>query len=39
MAILTEDAKKYITKAVGDLEEYIINQIEAEVVMTKKVYF
>lgn len=39
MAILTEDAKKYITKAVGDLEEYIINQIEAEVVMTKKIYF
>lgn len=39
MKILTDDAKIYLTKAVGDLEEYIINQIEAEVVTTKKYYF
>lgn len=34
-AILTEDAKKVLTEAVGDLDVYISNRIEAEVRMTK----
>lgn len=35
--ILSEEAKKYLTEAVGDLEEYIIKQIEAEVNVQKAV--
>jgi hypothetical protein len=29
MAILSEDAKTYLNEAIGDLQAYIINQIEA----------
>lgn len=36
MSLLTEEAKKYITTAVGDLELYVTNQIEAEVKISKK---
>lgn len=36
MKLLTEDAKKYIVVAVGDLKTYITNQIEAEVKINKK---
>lgn len=36
MTLLTEEAKKYITAAVGDLELYVENQIEAEVKISKK---
>lgn len=35
MKILTEEAKKYITESVGDLEMYVTNKIEAEVKLTK----
>ena len=35
MSILTEDAKKYLTNAVGDLELYIKQKIEAEVNLNK----
>lgn len=35
MGILTEDAKKYLYKGVADLESYILNKIEEEVVTTK----
>lgn len=35
MAILTDDAKKYLTSAVGDLELYIKQKIEAEVNLNK----
>lgn len=31
MEILSDDAKEYLTNAFGDLEEYIIQKIEAEV--------
>lgn len=31
MAVLTEDAKKYLTQIYGDLNAYITNKIEAEV--------
>ena len=31
MSILTEDAKEYLTEALGDLELYITQKIEAEV--------
>lgn len=36
MKILTEDAKKYIESAVGDLETYVTNKIEATVKINKK---
>ena len=36
MTLLTEEAKKYITIAIGDLELYVTNQIEAEVKLSKK---
>jgi len=29
IAILSEDAKTYLNEAIGDLQAYIINQIEA----------
>lgn len=37
MSILTADAVKYITTAVGDLETYITNKIEADVKLSKSV--
>lgn len=36
MKVLTDDAKKYIESAVGDLETYITNKIEATVKLNKK---
>ena len=35
MAVLTEEAVKYITTSVGDLETYITNKIEADVKLCK----
>ena len=35
MAILNKDAKKYLEEAIGDLETYVYNKIEAEVKLTK----
>jgi hypothetical protein len=35
MAILNKDAKKYLEEAIGDLETYVYNKIEAEVNLTK----
>ncbi len=35
MAILSEDAKSYLNEAIGDLQTYIINQIEAQVNLNK----
>jgi hypothetical protein len=35
MKVLTDDAKKYIESAVGDLETYITNKIESAVKMSK----
>ena len=35
MKVLTDDAKKYITSVVGDLETYITNKIESTVNMSK----
>lgn len=35
MAILTEDAKAYLTNAIGDLQAYVQNKIEAEVLNNK----
>ena len=35
MSVLTEEAKKYLATAVGDLNLYVTNQIEATVKMTK----
>jgi hypothetical protein len=35
MSVLTDEAKKYLTAAVGDLNIYITSQIEATVKMTK----
>ena len=35
MKILTEDAKKYLEQALGDLESYIYNKIESEVALNK----
>ena len=37
MQVLTADAVKYITVAVGDLEVYVTNKIEANVKLTKTV--
>lgn len=34
--ILSEDAKKYLTEAYGDLQQFIIQKIEAEVKANKK---
>ena len=36
MEILSEDAKKYLSEAFGDLNSYITSQIEASVNMNKK---
>lgn len=35
MKVLTDEAIKYITTSVGDLETYVTNKIEAEVKITK----
>ena len=35
MKVLTDEAIKYITESVGDLETYVTNMIEAEVKLTK----
>ena len=35
MKILTDDAKKYLSVAIGDLESYILNKIESNVATTK----
>lgn len=35
LSILTEDAKKYLTEAVGDLDTYLKQKIEAEVNLEK----
>lgn len=35
MKVLTDEAIKYITTSVGDLQTYVTNQIEAEVKLTK----
>ena len=39
MAILSEDAKTYLNEAIGDLQAYIINQIEAQVNLNKEGYY
>lgn len=35
MKVLTDDAKKYLETAVGDLETYITNKIEATIKLSK----
>jgi hypothetical protein len=35
MSILSNDAKEYLENALGDLEAYVYNKIEAEVKLTK----
>lgn len=35
MALLTDEAKKYLSEALGDLETYVNNKIEAEVLLNK----
>jgi hypothetical protein len=35
MKVLTDDAIKYITASVGDLETYVTNRIEADVKLSK----
>lgn len=37
MKVLTDEAIKYITMSVGDLETYVTNKIEAEVKLTKHI--
>jgi hypothetical protein len=37
MSVLSDEAKKYLAEAVGDLRVYVTNQIEATVKMTKTV--
>ena len=36
ITILSDDAYDYLSEAIGDLEEYITNRIEAEVSLAKK---
>lgn len=36
IAILSEDAKTYLNEIIGDLQAYIINQIEAQVNLNKE---
>lgn len=35
MALLTDEAKKYLSEAFGDLQTYVNNKIEAEVLLNK----
>lgn len=37
MNILTDDAQEYLSEAINDLETYITNKIEAEVVISKQI--
>lgn len=37
MSVLSDEAKKYLAEAVGDLRVYVTNQIEATVKITKTV--
>jgi hypothetical protein len=37
MAVLTDEAKKYLTNIYGDLTAYITNKIEAEVQINKNI--
>ena len=37
MAVLTDEAKKYLTNVYGDLTAYITNKIEAEVQINKNI--
>ena len=37
MRILSEDAKEFLQEALGDLNTYVLNKIEAEVKATKEV--
>ena len=37
MKVLTADAVKYITMAIGDLETYVTNKIEADVKLSKSI--
>lgn len=37
MAVLTDDAKEVLTEAIGDLNVYVSNKIEAEVKLTKNI--
>ena len=37
MAVLTDEAKKYLTSVYGDLTAYITNKIEAEVQINKNI--
>ena len=37
MAVLTDEAKKYLSAIYGDLTAYITNKIEAEVQLSKSV--
>jgi predicted RNA-binding protein associated with RNAse of E/G family len=37
MKVITADAVKYITSAIGDLEIYITNKIEADVKLSKSI--
>lgn len=37
MAVLTDEAKKYLTSVYGDLTTYITNKIEAEVQINKNI--
>ena len=36
IAILADDAKEYLTEALGDLEAYVYTKIEADVAMSKQ---
>ena len=36
ITILSDDAYNYLSEAIGDLEEYITNRIEEEVLLAKK---
>lgn len=36
LAILSDDAKKYLSVALGDLQAYIANKVEAEVKLNKQ---
>lgn len=35
MVLLTDEAKKYLSEALGDLQTYVNNKIEAEVLLNK----
>lgn len=37
MAILSDDAKQYLISAIGDLDKFVTDKIEAQVVAVKAV--